>query len=130
MAGEVLTMIEGDLGATIESDFASPVTLIDPDGKTVSTSVHGGPLYARVTDDYQMANEAGGAVVVKDPMIIMRLSSLARVPVGGEKWAIIFRPSPSIPVGKTYLLDAATKAPERADSIGFIRLFPKQAVQS
>ena len=125
MAGEVLTMIEGDLATTVESDFASPMSLVDPDGNVVTTSANGGPLYGRVTDDYVSAGESGEPVIIKDPMVIMRISSLFRVPKGGEKWSIC-----DLRTGKLYALDGNTKVPERADSIGFVRLYPRQVVQA
>ena len=127
MAGEVLTMIEGDLATTVESDFASAVTLKGPDGTTYATSAHGGPLYGRVTRDYETVDAEGNRVIVQSPCVIMRMSSLARIPKQSENWGIAFA-FPGLPV-QQYVLDA-TRAPERADSIGFIRLFPIKAQQS
>jgi hypothetical protein len=124
MAGEVLDMMEQDLGTTIENDFASPCSMVDPNGNVITVSANGGPLYARFTDDYVSAGESGEAIIIKDPMIIMRISSLSRVPVGGEKWSFC-----NLRTGKLYVIDGNTKVPERADSIGFIRLYPRQVAQ-
>lgn len=125
MAGEVLDMMETDLGITIEADFASRCSMVDPDGNVITTSVHGGALSARFTDDYVSTGQSGEAIIVKDPMIIMRISSLARVPKGGEAWSFC-----NLRTGKLYVLDGQTKVPERADSIGFVRLYPRQVTQS
>lgn len=122
-------MLETDLGTTLESDFAAPVTLITPDGLLLNTSLHGGPLLGKVQYDYKRQEPSGEIVVVKEPLVILRISSLSRAPKGGEKWLISIPTSPADPTPRTFVLDES-QAPERADTIGFIRLFPKKAVQA
>ena len=123
MAGEVLAMIESDLAETVESDFGTPVSLIDPQGNIINTSVYGGPLYGRYTDDYIQQGGNGEQIIVPDPMLLLRISSLSRVPERSENWGVLVN-------GKQYVLDGGTKAPERADSIGYIRLFPRKVAQA
>ncbi len=129
MAGEVLTMIEADLGVTIESDFASRVILIPPTGTPITTSLHGGPLYGRFTRDFQDVTPEGDVVTVFEPMLILRLSSLSRVPAPSENWAIRVERSPGSGTYTTYKL-GATRAPQTAQSIGFIRLPLQETEQS
>lgn len=129
MAGEALTMIEEDLGTVLESDFGAPVVLVDPEGNVIDTSVHGGKLYGRVQYDYVAEQPSGERVIVKQPMVILRKSSLSRVPQAGENWAIRIPTSPGGSEMTTFKL-GATRAPEEADTIGFVRLFPQKAVQS
>jgi hypothetical protein len=129
MAGEAWAMLETDLGTTLESDFAAPVSLITPDGAIINTSVHGGALLGKVLYDYRREQPSGEIIVVKEPIVILRLSSLSRIPQAGEKWGISIPTSPADPTPKTFVL-GGTRAPEVVNSIGFIRLFPQAAVQS
>lgn len=128
MAGEALVMMEEDLGTALESDFGSPVVLITPDGTIINTSVHGGPLYGRVQSDYRRQTESGEIVVVKEPIVILRLSALSRVPAAGENWAIQIPLAPG-GAAQTFKL-GDTRAPEVAATLGYVRLFPQKAVQA
>ncbi len=129
MAGEAWAMLEQDLAVTLESDFAAPVILITPDGQVVNSSAHGGSLLGRVQYDYVAEQPGGEKVVVNEPVVILRLSSLSRVPKAGEKWGIQIPTSPSDPTLRTFVL-GATRAPEVAATIGFVRLFPQKAEQA
>ena len=133
MPGEVLTMMDEDLGVTVESDFASPVALIAPDGTMINTNSHDAtgatPLYGIVHYDYQKIEPTGETVIVNEPVVMLRISSLSRVPRAGENWAISIPTSPSDRTPKMFKL-GGTRAPEIAATIGFIRLFPIAAVQS
>ena len=122
-------MLETDLAATLESDFAAPVTLIDPDGNFINTSLHGGALLGKVMYDYRELTPSGEVIVTKAPLLILRISSLSRVPKAGEHWGISMPTSPSDPTPKQFILDGGTRAPERVDSIGYIRIFPQATVQ-
>jgi len=123
-------MLEQDLAATLESDFAAPVVLIAPDGVVISTSLHGGPLLGKVMYDYREERPGGEIVVVKSPLVILRLSSLSRVPKADEPWFVMIPTSPADPTLKRFLIDGRTRAPERVDSIGFVRLFPQAVGQA
>ncbi len=85
-------------------------------------------LRGRVQYDFKEVTPSGEMIVVRDPMITLRLSSLPRVPQAGEKWAITFPPNPADPTPKMYML-GGTRAPRLSASIGFIMLFPIQVVQ-
>jgi hypothetical protein len=129
MAGEAWAMLETDLGATLESDFAAPVSLISPDGVILNTSLHGGPLYGKVQYDYKEQKPSGEIVVVKELLVVLRISSLSRVPKAGEHWGVTVPTSPSDPTSKTFTLEGS-KAPTDGGTIGFIRLFPKATAQA
>ena len=68
--------------------------------------------------------------MVNNPIVVLRRSSLERVPVAGEKWLVKI---PIDPVeGSTiddFIIDP-TRPPEGGRSIGFIRLYLRKAEQS
>ena len=131
MAGEVLTMIEGDLATTVESDFASAVTLKGPDGTTYATSANDPtgktPLYGSARRHTERIDDGGNSVITPIPSLVMRITSLARAPKQAENWAVNFAfPGES---AAWYMLDA-TRAPEYDYAIGYVILFPIKAQQS
>ncbi|MCK5127576.1 MAG: hypothetical protein KAR42_15070 [candidate division Zixibacteria bacterium] len=124
--------VEQDLGVTLEGAFSLLVVLIDPDGVTQSskkddrdTDLTGQVLYDTVVED----PATGGRVVINEPIVTLRRSSLIRVPEAGETWSVKIPLDPSTPeVLTTFILDP-TKSPEGGRSIGFIRLYLKKAAQ-
>lgn len=124
--------IEADLSDTLEGEFASEtsagvgqVTLIDPDGVVYSG------LKSLVFYDYRRVSpETGEPVVVHEPVVILRRSSLTRIPLAGEKWEIRFPVSPraGAPIA-SFLLDGK-RAPEGGETIGFIRVYPVKVGQA
>jgi len=124
--------IEADQSDTLEGEFASKTsagagltTLVAPDGAVQSG------LKALILYDYRRVNpETGEPVVVHEPVIVLRRSSLTRVPLAGEKWEIRFPISPraGAPIA-SFLLDGK-RAPEGGETIGFIRLYPVKVGQS
>jgi hypothetical protein len=121
MPGELLAMIEADLADTLasHSEFASAVTLIDPNG-----IVYTG--WGRVTHDYVVQGEMGERIVINEPCVIIRKSDWARIPMASENWKIA---SPTLPTNKSFMLNNV-RAPELANTIGFVRLFPQAVSQS
>jgi hypothetical protein len=119
--GELLAMIESDLADTLasHSEFASAVTLIDPNGL-----IYAG--WGRVTHDYVVQGEMGERIVVNEPCVIIRKSDWARIPMASENWKIA---SPTLPTNKSFMLNSV-RAPEYANTIGFVRLFPQVVSQS
>ena len=129
MAGEAWTMMETDLGISVEGDFAAPVTLVTPDGITINTSLHGGALYGKVQYDFREESPGGEIIIVNQPLVVLRLSSLSRIPKAGEKWLVYIPTSPSDPTPHMFVL-GATRAPKLMATIGVIRLYPQQAEQA
>jgi hypothetical protein len=114
---------ESDLGDTIEGEFGVPVTLLTPEGETVSVTADGRPLTGKVRWTQPEVNpETGVAVAVPNPVVTLRRSSLVREPKTGEKWAVII-PSGPRPDAEptTFALDGAY-AVEGGRTLGKIRL--------
>ena len=86
--GGLRQLIERDLAVTIEGDFGLPITFVAPDGS--SFTVQGQVLYEHDVFDAQ----TGVNIVVRKPIITVRRSSLTRVPLDDERWAVMI---PSIP---------------------------------
>jgi len=125
MAVNLREQAEQDLAHTLEGAFALPVVLIDPDGVTYDDLV-GQVLYDTVVED----PATGGTVVIDEPVVTLRRSSLTRIPGPGENWAVKIPITPSRTGDLvTHLIDPS-KSPEGGASIGFIRLYLKKAAQS
>ena len=124
MAVNLRERIEQDLEHTLEGAFGLPVTLIDPDGNTETLT--GQVLYDTVVED----PATGARVVINEPVVSLRRTSLSRIPAGGENWAIKIPTTPSTTDDTTTFVLDPSKAPEGGASIGFIRLYLKLAAQS
>jgi len=127
--GEALGMMERDLGEIVEGPFSSHVELLPPAGTWITTSVHGGPLKANVTDAYVVLEPGGEQKVVNEPRVELRISSLSRVPAADEKWGIRIRASAINSTLVLYVL-SGDKAPERDASRGLIYLYPQAVSQA
>jgi len=115
---------EADLAATLEDpgDWGLPVILISPDGEIQE-------LYGQIVYDTRRFDpEIGMDVVVHQPVVTLRRSSLIRVPAAGEKWAVRIPELPSSTAAK--ITHAIERAPEGGKSIGFIRLYLTKAIQA
>ena len=116
--GNIREQIETDLETTLEGDFSLPVELIDPDG-VVYDDLVGQVLYNSIDENEVFSNK---------PVVSLRISSLTRVPLSGENWAIRIPENPSTTdTLVTYVLD---KPPIHCRSIGFIKLYLTKTVQS
>lgn len=110
-------LIESDLSITLEGDYGLPITLIAPDG--VKYEEVGQVLYNSIGEDEIWTNK---------PVVTLRISTLTRVPVAGENWAVQIPQNPDEDgATTTYVLD---KPPVHCRSIGFIKLYLTKAVQS
>lgn len=116
-------LAEKDLGRTLEGEWSLPVNLVDPDG------VRYDGLLGQVLFDIVRVNpETGEEVTVQTPAVILRRSSLARVPAAGENWIVEIPNAPSVSAPKIQHVLSHTRPPEGGASIGFIRLY-LQAVE-
>jgi hypothetical protein len=114
---------ESDLDDTIEGEFGVPVTLLTPNGETVTKTVDGRPLLGKVRWTQPEVNpDTGVAVAVPNPVVTLRRSSLAREPKTGENWGVIIPsgPRPDAPL-ETFALDRSY-AVEGGRTLGKIRL--------
>jgi hypothetical protein len=118
-------LCESDLAVTLEGDFGLPVELIDPDGVKY-TGIEGQILYDTVT----VNPDTGEPMVVNDPIVTVRRSTLVRVPLPGEIWMVRIPTIPSRTAPLEDFLLSPSKPPSAGGSIGFIQLFLRRAVQS
>jgi hypothetical protein len=118
--------IESDLATTLEdpNGYGLPVLLVDPDG------VEYGPYYGQVLYDTRTTDELGVEIIQHHPVVTLRRSSLARIPLETEKnrWLVRIPKTPSLTATKeTFVLGHPS---EDGGSIGFIRLYLTKTVQS
>lgn len=124
-------LVEQDLSITLEGDFASVdalgvglITLVDPDG----TSYTG--MKGRIDYDYVRETLEGQQVVVNEPRLILRLSSLIRIPQAGERWVVKMPVNPVAGSPIVTWVMHHTHAPELLQTIGVLKLYVQRAVQS
>ena len=117
-------LVEEDLSHSIEGEWGMPVTLISPDGVIYTD------LLGQVLNFTQQENpETGEIIVVNKPVIVLRKSSLTRVPLPGEKWVIQYPESPVSGAAITDGFFSSTRAPENGTDIGFMRMYPTETEQ-
>ena len=129
--------IQKDLGVTLEGVFGLPVELIDPDGNEYTTSANSPdpanplPLMGQILYDTVGADpETGERVVVNNPIVSLRTTSLTRIPKAGERWAVSIPTTPSTTATKETFVITPTRPPEGGASIGFIKLYLQRVAQS
>ncbi len=121
---------EEDLGDTLEDPDGPglPVILISPDGveQTKSINYPDNDLSGQILYDTTVFDpESGMNVIVSIPVVTLRRSSLARVPVAGEDWFVKIPETPDASAPKvSHVLE---RAPQGGKSIGFIRLYLTRA---
>lgn len=122
--------VESDLGKTLEGEFGLPVELIGPGVKITTSANDGLPLKGQVMFDYVRQNpDTGQDIIVNNPVVTLRRSSLLKVPKAGEKWLVKIPTSPSTTAPlEDFMIDPDTP-PEGGKSLGTIRLYLRKAVQ-
>jgi len=127
----VRALAETDLAHTLEGEFRIPVVLIDPTGLKIDKTKNGLSLGGRVLLSQPRTNmDTGEVVIVPDPVVELRRSSLSRVPVIGEKWGVIIPDSPRADaVLETYVLDPS-RTVSGGESLGVIKLPLVKATQA
>lgn len=131
MAG-LRALVESDLAETLEdpNEWGLPVELIAPDGTIYNTSANDATksLYGMVLYDTIAQDENGMDIVDHNPVVTLRRSSLTRVPVNGEAWAVRIPTTPL--TGASLTTFALERAMEGGGSIGVVRLYLRSAEQS
>lgn len=117
-------LAETDLAVTLEGDFGLPVELVSPDG-AVQTGLQGQILYDTVSVNPETMEE----VIVNDPIVTLRRSSLARVPKAGERWVVKIPTSPSLTTPVESFVLSNVSPPAGGASIGFIKLYLTRMIQ-
>jgi len=127
----LLALNEKNLALTLEENSV-PVTLIAPDGTTIDTSENDGEqLKGQVWHETNRIDpDTGETVVINHPYVVLRRSSLSRVPVPGEKWLVKIPTSPLEGAATEDFMFDPTRAPEGGKSLGFIKLYLRRAEQS
>jgi len=128
---------ESDLKKTLEKDFALPVTITSPDGVKQEFSENSADplnpdvLSGQILYSYVAVNpDTGEEIIVNNPIVSLRRSSLTRVPEAGETWLFEIPITPSTTAAKVPFIMDAGKSPENDDSIGYIRFYLTKAEQS
>lgn len=133
--GNLREKIENDVAITLEGKFGLPVELTAPDGATQIYSAHDPEdenlLMGQVLYDGEIQNpETGESVIIEEPVVSLRLTSLDRIPKAGEVWGVAIPNEPRADADKDYYV--TTDLPFLGGrSIGFIKLFltkPKQSL--
>lgn len=127
-------LIEGDLGDCLEGEFGVPVSLTGPDGVVYATNANDPtqPLVARVLYDQrkETLSTTNDPILTYEIVVTIRRSSLARIPAAGERWKISLPVDPTVGAPyKTYIV-SSSRANQSGRSIGYINLYPGEAVQS
>lgn len=123
---------ESDLAQSLEGDFGLPVELISPNGEIINTrqsdnsTLKGQVLYN--TKDVDI--DTGLEIVVNNPVVTLRRSSLSRIPVAGEKWIVKIPKNPSLTDTLINFAIDPSKPPETGQSIGFIKLYLRAVQQA
>lgn len=130
--------VEKDLNISLENGgWGLPVELTGPDGTEIKTSANSPDpqnpltLMGQVLYTTLRVNPATGEeMVANEPVIVLRRSSLSRIPENGEKWLIKFPKDPSLTATLENYVFTADLAAEGGRSIGFIRFYPTKVEQS
>lgn len=124
--------MERDLGDCLESEFKMPVELTSPDGETQIYSVNNPleKLGGQVLYFSRRENpETGETIVINQPVVTLRISSLSRVPIPGERWFIAMPIDPTIGALWRQFIFTPDRAPEHGTDIGFIKIYPQRIEQ-
>ncbi len=124
--------VESDLAESLEGDFGLPIELVSPDAVIINTrQSDGAQLKGQVLYNSKNVDvETGLPIVVNNPVVTLRRSSLSRIPVAGENWIVRIPKNPS---ETDTLIDFAidpSRPPESGQSIGFIKLYLRAVQQS
>jgi len=125
-------LVETDLDTTLEGEWGLPVTLISPDGeiqtlkKGTTDRLTGQVLY----DTVQQNPETGEIIMVDNPIVSLRRTSLDRIPEDGEKWVVQIPTTPSTTAALEDFVLSPTKAHGGGGSIGYIKLYLTRVNQS
>lgn len=115
---------ENDLAETLEGDFSLPVQLVTPDG--IEITARGQVIY----DQVKINQATGEEMIVNEPVITLRRSSLSRVPLSGEHWLVRYPQSPSESAPLVSGVLSKTRPPDGGASLGVIRIYPQKVKQS
>ena len=125
---DLRALAEQDLFHTIEGEFAIPVVLITPAGERIAKTVDGRPLGGRVLWSHkEISPETSEPYIVHSPVVVLRESSLSKVPKSAEVWGVVIPegPRPGAPL-KHYVTDVSGIV-EPGRNMGTVTLFLVEA---
>lgn len=118
--------LERDMYDALESEWKMPVELTSPDGvkqlysKNNPSELLGGQvLYSSRREN----PETGETIVVNQPVVTLRVSSLVRIPKAGEKWYIKIPTGTEPDAVKQSFVFTPDRSPENGTDMGFIKLY-------
>lgn len=120
---DIRDLAERHLAITLEGAYSKEVILTDPDG--VKQTLRAQVLYDKVVQN----PITGQDQVINEPVVVLRRSSLTRIPKAAERWFVKMPISPVAGAAKEDFVLGGGRAVEGGASIGFIRLYPKKAKQ-
>jgi hypothetical protein len=116
-------LAESDLKTVLEGEFATPVTLITPNGEKITQATDGRPLVGRVLWNHKEITPDGEPYIVNSPVVTLRTSSLSSVPKSGEVFGVIIPEGPRIGAPlKNYITDKDGIV-EDGRNFGFLNMF-------
>lgn len=125
--------IESDLHDSLEGEFGMAVEITSPNGETQIYSLNdplellkGQVLYF----SRQVDPETGETIVVNQPVVSLRISSLEVVPQPGENWYIKMPISPVQGAEKQSFVFTPTRSIEHGQDIGFLRFYPQRVEET
>lgn len=123
---------EKDLYESLESEWKMPVELTSPNGikqiysaNNPSELLGGQVLYSSRREN----PETGEIIVVNQPVVTLRVSSLVRIPQAGETWFIKIPVSPVVGASKHSFVFTPDRSPEHGTDMGFIKLYLQRISQ-
>lgn len=122
-----------DVKSQNTKDWGLPIELIDPDGNEVTTDNETGETLKaiQILYDYRKLNpDTGEEITVHEPIVTISRSSLARVPVPGERWIVRMPIDPSETAQLETRVVTEIRSVEGGRSLGFVRLYPGSVIQS
>lgn len=121
--------VERDLHETLEGEWKIPVELTSPDGVTQIYSLNnptellGGQVLYFTKSENPVTGEM---MIVNQPVVTLRKSSLVRVPQDGEKWFLKMPIDPIENADYESFVFTETRSHEDGTDIGFIRIYPQR----
>ena len=121
--------VERDLADSLEGEWLMPVEIVFGNGVTQKymknnpSKLLGGQVlyYSRRENP-----STGEMMIVNEPVVVLRVSSLIQDFIAGETCYIKFASSPEINAPVRRWVFTATRAPEHGTDIGFIRIYPQR----
>lgn len=119
---------EKELHDCLESELGTPVELISPDGKVQIYSANNPTelLSGQVKQFSRDVNpDTGETIIVDNPAVTLRISSLDRIPAPGESWFIRMPVSPVAGSPKKSFTFKVDRAPEKGTDLGIFKILPQ-----